>query len=276
MDSVILKHSDNSPFADDTLLIGNEAKNADFLPVISGPLIVSGHQPTLLPYPGFFYRMYHSNIIDVCPYDPLSRHNDRYQHRVKIGKDDDWRWLTLPIEAPHGCSIMEAKLKNDLMRDRWLILEQVYSNYPLWSEYKDVLKEIFLGYNYLWELNLRFILWVRDLLKIKTYVSISYGGKGYDTTERIASQFEAYGKVVYLAGKGSAQYLDIKKYERLTNSTIAIVTYTPPKPFSTVSILTPILIYTPNQVLDILNIKQKPIKVIVKDSPCYVDCKHGN
>lgn len=276
MDSVILEHSDNSPFISESSLMGKEPENAEFLPVLKGSLIVSGHQPTLLPYPGFFYRMYHSNIIDVCPYDPLSRHNDRYQHRVKIGKDDNWRWLTLPIEAPNGCSIIDAKLKTAFMNDRWQILQQVYGNYPLWSQYKAALKEMFLRYNYLWELNLRFILWVRDLLEIKTYVSISYSGKGCDTTERIASQFEAYGKVIYLAGKGSAQYLDIKKYERLTNSTIAIVTYTPPKPFSTVSILTPILIYPPDRVLDVLNIRQKPIKVIVKESECYIDCKRGN
>jgi hypothetical protein len=229
----------------------------------SQSLIFSAHQPTLLPYPGFFYRMYHSKIMDICPYDPLSRHSDRYQHRVKIGKDYDWKWFTLPIEATNGCAIMDAKLKTDLMNDKWRQLERVYSKYPLWHEYRSDLKDILLGYRNLWELNLRFILWVRDLLDIKTYVSISYCGKGTDTTERIASQFANYGSVIYLAGKGSTQYLDMQKYERLTKSTVALVTYTPPYPFSTVSILTPLLIYPPEKVLDVLNIRQEPIKVIV-------------
>jgi hypothetical protein len=238
---------------------------------LDGALILSGHQPTFLPYPGFFYRMYHSNIMDICPYDPLSRHRDRYQHRVKIGKDDQWRWLTLPIEASSGCTIMAAKLKTHLLDERWSELEHVYRKYPLWSEYRGALREIFFSYRYLWELNLRFILWVRDLLGIKTYLSISYSAEGCDTTERVASQFSNYGSVIYLAGKGSMEYLDLQKYERLTKSTIALVTYTPPPPFSTVSILTPLLLYPPQKALDILNIRREPIKVIINGAEYSVD-----
>ena len=63
-----------------------------------------------------------------------------------------------------------------------------------------------------------------------------------------------------------------QKYERLTNSTIAIVTYTPPPPFSTVSILTPInALCTPEKVLEILNIKKEPIKVMVNGAEYSVD-----
>ena len=166
---------------------------------------------------------------------------------------------------------MDVKLKTDLMNDRWRELECVYGKYPLWGEYKDALKEIFFGYRNLWELNFRFILWVRDLLEIKTYLSLSYEGKGCDTTERIASQFLNYGSIIYLAGKGSAQYLDIKKYEQLTKSTIAMVTYTPPAPFSTVSILTPLLLYPREKVLEVLNIRREPITVVVNGVECCVD-----
>jgi hypothetical protein len=214
--------------------------------------------------------------MDLCPYDPLSRHSDRYQHRVKIGTDDNWRWFTLPIEAFNGCSIMDAKLKTHLMVERWLDLERVYEKYPLWKQYKDDLKEIFLGYTTLWELNFRFILWMRDLLDIKTYISISYSGKGCDTTERIASQFANYGPAIYLAGKGSADYLDMKKYERMTKSKIALVTYTPPAPFSTVSILTPLMLCPPGKVLDVLNIRREPIRVVVDGVECSVDYLASN
>jgi hypothetical protein len=241
LNNEIIRHSNaQSSLAKNALRV--EQKNIAQSPqTLCGSLIVSGHQPTLFPYPGFFYRMFHSNIMDICPYDPFSRHSDRYQHRVKIGTDDRWKWFTLPVEACSGCSIMDVKLKTDLMLDRWSELEYVYGNYPFWGKYKDALKEIFFGYRNLWELNFRFILWVRDILDIKTYISLSYGGKGCDTTERIAYQFTNYGSVLYLAGKGTAQYLDMPKYERLTKSTIALVTYTPPAPFSTVSILTPLL-----------------------------------
>ena len=270
MNSVILGQSEESSTISDHILTG-EQSNEESLQKLTGLVILSAHQPTLLPYPGFFYRMYHSNIMDLCPYDPLSLHNDRYQHRVKIGKDDNWEWFTLPIEASSGCSIMDAKLKTNLMDDRWRKLSSVYGKYPLWSEYKSNLKEILLGYSHLWELNFRFILWVRDLLDIKTYISISYSGKGDDTTERIAYQFSNYGPVIYLAGKGSTQYLDLQKYEQLTKSTIAIVTYTPPEPFSTVSILTPLLMHPREKVLDVLNIRREPIKVMVNGVICSVE-----
>ncbi len=271
LNPVILRESGNLSNLTKTAPTADQRNSPKSLTSLSGPLILSGHQPTLFPYSGFFYRMYHSNIMDICPYDPFSRHSDRYQHRVKIGTDDDWKWFTLPIEVCNGCSIMDAKLKVNLMDNRWRELECVYEKYPLWGEHKDALKEIFFGYKYLWELNFRFILWVRDLLDIKTYVSISYGGKGNDTTERIAFQFSDYGSVIYLAGKSSAEYLDIKKYERLTKSTIAIVTYTPPAPFSTVSILTPLLLYPHEKVLDVLNIRREPIKAIVNGVECCLD-----
>ena len=168
---------------------------------------------------------------------------------------------------------MDVKVKTDLMNDRWSELELVYNRYPLWGEHKEALKEIFLGYKYLWEVNFRLILWVRDLLNIKTYISISYSGKGWDTTERIAYQFANYGRVIYLAGKGSAQYLDIQRYQQLTKSTIAIVTYTPPEPFSTVSILTPLLLYPRDKVLEVLNIRPEPIKAVVNGVEHYVNCQ---
>ncbi len=267
MNRVIFKHSDPSSVLIDFAVTEPQTE----IVMSDGTLILSGHQPTLLPYPGFFYRMYHSNIMDICPYDPFSRHSDRYQHRVKIGRDDQWRWFTLPVEASNGCSIMDVKLKTNFLLDRWFELELFYGKYPLWPEYKEELKEIFFSYKYLWELNMRLILWVRDLLGIKTYFSVSYGAKGSDTTERVASQLSNYGPVIYLAGKGSREYLDMQKYERLTNSTIAIVTYTPPTPFSTVSILTPMLLYPPEKVLPILNIKKEPIKVIVNGAEYSVD-----
>jgi hypothetical protein len=260
-DKTKIKVSDKL-LANRTLLNGEQGI-VEPLKIGANVAIISGHQPTILPYPGFFYRMYHSNIMDICPYDPFSKHSDRYQNRVRIGIDTNWKWLNIPVEASTGCNIMEAKLKTHLMNDRWETMKKVYEKYPLWAEYKDELHTIFHGYKYLWEINFRFILWIRDLLKIRTYVSISYEGKGQDTTERIASQFKDYGSVVYLAGKGSSQYLDIAKYEQLTNSTVAIVTYMPPPPFSTVSILTPLLMYSPNKVLETLKIVDEPIEVIV-------------
>jgi hypothetical protein len=241
----------------------SQAYSSQAISRMDGTLILSGHQPTLLPYPGFFYRMYHSNIMDICPYDPLSKHSDRFQHRVKIGTDDKWRWFTIPIEAPSNCRIFDAKIKTEFLAERWQQLEDVYKNYPLWSTYKEELKEILFSYKHLWELNMRLILWVRDLLDIKTYISISYGAEGSDTTERLASQFTSYGYVVYLAGKGTAEYLDMEKYRKLTNSTIAVVTYTPPTPFSTVSILTPLLLYPPKVALETLNIRKEPVRVVV-------------
>jgi hypothetical protein len=252
-----------------------DTKGTEEVLTLDGTLILSGHQPTLLPYAGFFYRMYHSDIMDICPYDPLSKHTDRYQHRVKIGIDTNWRWLTMPIDSSNGCSIMNAKLKTDFLPERWMELKQVYSKYPLWERYKAELKEIFFGYKYLWELNLRFIIWIRDLLGIKTYLSLSYSGQGCDTTERVASQFSNYGSVVYLAGKGSMEYLDMQRYERLTRSTIALVTYTPPMPFSTVSILTPLLMYEPEKVLEVLNIRRQPIKVVVNGAEYSVEYLNG-
>lgn len=203
--------------------------------------------------------MFWADIMDICPYDRFSKHSDTYQHRVKIGTDDNWRWLTLPLEKSNeGALIKQIKLKKSLMKERWDILESVYRTYPLWEEYENDLFQMFFNYDYMWELNLRLILWVRDLLNLKTYISISWLAVGNNTTERIAYQLKDYGSVVYLAGKKSQEYLDIEEYEKLTKSKVALITYTPPEPFSTVSMLTPLLMYPPEKVLDTLQFTSKP------------------
>lgn len=63
----------------------------------------------------------------------------------------------------------------------------------------------------------------------------------------------------------------IEKYECLTRPIIAIVTYTPPVPFSTVSTLTPLLMYPPEKVLDALNIRREPTRVIVNGAEYSID-----
>ena len=50
-----------------------------------------------------------------------------------------------------------------------------------------------------------------------------------------------------------------------------MVTYTPPAPFSTVSILTPLLLYPREKVLEVLNIRREPITVVVNGVECCLD-----
>ncbi|MDR0492298.1 MAG: WbqC family protein, partial [Nitrososphaerota archaeon] len=64
MNRVILKKADLSSLNDTQS--GTSPYRSDVL-ALDGALILSGHQPTFLPYPGFFYRMFHSDVMDICP-----------------------------------------------------------------------------------------------------------------------------------------------------------------------------------------------------------------
>lgn len=200
---------------------------------------MSGHQADLIPYPGFWYRVLHSDMFDISVHDPWRKSNLVFNHRVKIGWDNKWEWLTLPIDAHLGQQMKDVKLKNDLMYRCWTQLERVYSNRPNWNRYRDKLYEMLVTthYTYMWEFNFALLIWIRDELRIKVPFGFSYTPEGEDTTTRIASQFKPYHAKYYLSGGFGETYLNQEKYFDITGTKLLFSQYKAPVPYQTVSVL---------------------------------------
>src|SRR5436853_2630674 len=58
-------------------------------------MIVAIHQPTFVPWLGYFDRMLRSDLFVILDHVQFERRN--YQNRTMIRLEDESRWLTVPV-----------------------------------------------------------------------------------------------------------------------------------------------------------------------------------
>src|SRR3954468_11776756 len=142
-------------------------------------LVYAAHQPDLLPYSGFFYKMAKADVFDLKIWDQYV--NRGYQRRVMM-RD---RWATIPLEPGSSTeSIFVKRIKPEApaelvhqIRHRYGIKSDGYKLAPFWrheSRGERVCDEIMsIKTDRLWEFNFRLILFMRDMLGIETPLTLS-------------------------------------------------------------------------------------------------------
>lgn len=176
-------------------------------------MIISGHQPNFLPYPGFFSKMSKCGIFVLG--DCLQFTNKEWQNRNRVMFSDKVKYLTVPVKRA-----FPAQIKEILIADpEWFIkplrkLRLVYGYGPI----QDELECIFSGHRMqLIDLNIALINWARKKLKIDTkivYLSELYLNSNLNASERIVQIVKKLHGTKYLAGKGSKVYLDEELFEQ--------------------------------------------------------------
>jgi len=177
-------------------------------------LIYTAHQPDLLPYSGFWYKMAHADVFDLKIWDQYV--NRGYQRRVLM-RD---RWATLPLEpgSDHD-SITVKRVKPEAAAT---LADTVRSRYGskggdgkarFW-DYEQrgerVLDEISsIKTDLLWEFNVRLILFVRDLLGIQTPLSLGRPvAEGLRGSAGLISAMQIFPPpLTYLSGTGARAYM---------------------------------------------------------------------
>jgi hypothetical protein len=166
---------------------------------------ISSHQPDLLPYSGFWYKVAKSDVFDIKIYDQFV---DRgYQRRVKM-RD---KWATIPIaHGAYQSPIVEARI--DPVQAREVLRDHVVGRYQsarYWPTASPAIMDLIdsLHTDKLWVFNHELILGVRDILGITTPISIAVPTVGRKN-EGLISVLNRYpGKKVYLSGTGAKAYM---------------------------------------------------------------------
>ena len=182
-------------------------------------MILGSHQPDFAPYPGFFYKLYMSDVFvlsDDVAYSNSEMHKYNY---IRFG--DQKHRITIPVSAhADGKILREVDVAEDMIRTKKLLktVEQAYRKAPFWNQYgNDILALLDIIPFYepkLTQLNEAIIYWV-------------VAGFGWETVIRHASQLNPKGRRderlldlcektgcdVYLSGWGAQAYHDPKKYE---------------------------------------------------------------
>lgn len=166
-------------------------------------MILGAHQPDLLPWSGFWYKMAHSDLFDIKIYDQFQ--NQGYQRRVKM-RD---AWASLPLVGkPSLVSIYDVRTAPDAA-DRLIdLIRGRYRGSAQWPARGEALLHCIdsARADSLWAFNLSLLFDVRDMLGITTPLAVGVKPTGL-ATDGLIDVCRQYGAEVYLSGSGGADYM---------------------------------------------------------------------
>lgn len=174
--------------------------------------VYSAHQPDLLPYSGFWYKMAKADVFDLKIHDQFV--DKGYQRRVKM-RDE---WVTLPLVKSSGTAAIDSKhLKTEAMQH---LASQIHRRYMtaghkkprFWYDRKDqVMDEVLsIKTEWLWEANVQLIHLIRGMLGIDTRLHASEPTPSHlRGSAGIVNTIAELGTspVTYLSGTGARTYM---------------------------------------------------------------------
>ena len=179
-------------------------------------MIISIHQPNYLPYPGFFHKVSHSDVLIV---QDATKFDERFSNRNKIISSTEWTWLTVPIKKNHKDYLLkDVQIFNDLKWNKVhrKKLESAYNKSNFFNKYNTDLNLILeQKWEMLLELNMTIIKKINDWLKIKTKIiyESELGIEG-EATNRLINICKAVNADVYLSGDMGHDYLNEELFKQ--------------------------------------------------------------
>jgi hypothetical protein len=186
-------------------------------------MIVTIHQPLLLPWLGYLDRMLQADLFVLLDHVQFERRN--YQNRTRIRFDGEARWFTVPVvQQSREELIIDKRIDNSPCgADRWWgsrhfkTLCYAYRDAPFFDDYAPYLRSLFDSrFERLVDLDLALLELLRTALDIRTpIVRSSELGVGGRKSELMLNLCLATGADVLLGGMGgSREYLDTAAFER--------------------------------------------------------------
>ena len=178
--------------------------------------VFSGHQPNFLPYMGFFYKMYRSDVF-VLDDDVQYTANDIINRNYLKLSGQKTR-VTVPVKTTFGDRINEVQISYDRpWMDKLLKSVRIsYARAPHFDEGYELLSR-YLGkeYFFLSTLNMLLIFEIAERFGIKSQTVIASNSLPTRQTSNARNiyQCEALGCDVYYSGIGGKAYNDEEAYK---------------------------------------------------------------
>ncbi|MBN1422061.1 MAG: WbqC family protein [Planctomycetes bacterium] len=197
-------------------------------------MIVTGHQPNYLPYPGFFQKVASSDlfvIVDTVQF--VKRGPFGWIHRNRIRTPEGWTWLSVPVvtkglfaQAIRDCAI-DRRLP--WRRKHWRTIERCYRRAPHWGEHAPFLERL---YGREWDRLAPFaeegIRYILSALGIDVpIVRLSDIGASGRATDLIIDFCRRLGASAYLSGVHGRDYLEVDRF-REAGIALLFQEYAPP------------------------------------------------
>ena len=178
--------------------------------------VFSGHQPNFIPYMGFFYKMFKSDIFvldDDVKYSSKGLHNSNF-----IIENGERKKITVPVTHSSGELINEIAICYDRKWDRKMLrtIEMNYRKCEFFEPVYDLVKkEINKKPKRLADLNISLIIEIAKMLGISSKVVIASQEVPTKLTnnERNVFQCKTLGCSKYYSGTGGKSYNDEEMYK---------------------------------------------------------------
>ena len=180
------------------------------------------HQPTFLPWLGFFYKMMKSDVFVLLDNAQYNRRG--FVSRVKIKNDNGEKWLTVPVK--------KKGLRDQLLNQAQLVMEPpvvwkrktlgslqtCYGKAPYFKNYFPAIEAIIQeDHLLLTDMNQRLITQLAQDLKINTKIinASDLPGITGQASHRLATICHAVNASKYLSSISGHQHLDTEPFKSL-------------------------------------------------------------
>lgn len=177
------------------------------------------HQPDYIPYLGYFYKMYLSDVFVFL--DDSQFQKNYLNNRNKIKTPQGWTYLTIPVERKNGLAtnINETRTIDEKgWKEKHLkALEMNYKKCPYFNEIFPEIKYIIMqDYKSLSELNEALLIHIARKFNILPEI-VANSSELHLTTkkeERVLDIIKHYGADEYISGNGARQYQKEEDFEK--------------------------------------------------------------
>ncbi|MEK6766036.1 MAG: WbqC family protein, partial [Planctomycetota bacterium] len=173
------------------------------------------HQPSYIPWRGYFHQIYKADIFIF--YDDVQYDKYGWRNRNKIKTSQGSKWLTIPVLSKNTLSknIILKDIRIDL-RSKWNIkhlntIKYSYARSPYFKEYVPMLEEMYAkSPELLVEFTIKWTIEIAKNIGITStkYLRSSDLGISGQKTERLISILRKIGASHYISGPTAKDYLD--------------------------------------------------------------------
>lgn len=182
------------------------------------PRIVTGHQPTYLPWPGLFHKI---SLADVFVFmDDVQYLAQDWNNRNRIRTPQGWQWLTVPVRLKQSASLRLCDIRIDTSRRgtrddwqarHWRTLEVNYRRAAHFDRYAPWLEECYLRRRWerLAELCEVQLLWLMEQLELAPkFVRASECGFTEKKSALVLEHCQRFAAGICVTGAQGKNYID--------------------------------------------------------------------
>lgn len=181
-----------------------------------GNVIVGIHQPNFMPWLGYFYKIWKSDVFIFLDDVQFQKTGASYTNRVSININGESQYLTIPVKREPGTwNINQTKFIDQKWKKK--IIGNLQANYAKSDYFKQNRDFIFslieFETNNLAEYNIKFIEEVSKKLEFNTkFVKSSTFNLSSMSTKRLIDLILLVSGNTYLSGSGGDNYQDKELY----------------------------------------------------------------